>query len=657
MKNIRRTAYWIVIATAAACFILLSTVACFIDLRLGLVGLGLAVVLILFVLFDLFSMRSLIKKLLVVNAGADSTLRTAVSGFGVPAAAIGASGEIIWYNDLFRTAFLHKEALLEPAATVLPELDTEKVHNGAILELSHAQRHFSVLCSDSASAAGVCFALFFEDTENHNTAVEFKKTRPCVMLFSLDNYEDVMSGARDSDKSAIISSADRVIEDFINSTNGIMRKISTTGYIAIIEEQHMKQIIEHRFPVLDAMRKIETGGISLTLSIGAGHGARTLYENQIFAKQALDMAMGRGGDQAGVKYNKEFTFFGGAGKEIEKQTRIRARTIASALANIISESSNVLVMGHRMSDLDSVGSSVGIARAATTLGVPVNIVIDEKTTMALSLVHLMKQNGYARIFISSAEARQLITPATLLVIVDTQIESRVDAPELVPLIKNLVVIDHHRMTVGRITRSVLFYHDPHASSCAELITELLQYITSDSAKATRYEALALLSGIMLDTKFFTLRTGARTFEASAQLKRLGAEPMEAKKLFASGFDIYKAKAALVSSAVIYRGCAIAFAGKLEGELRLAVPQAADELLNIEGVRCSIVGFEENGVIYLSARSLGAYNVQLIMENIGGGGHQTMAGVQLKDCTVADARDLVRGAIDRYLETNSTEEQK
>ena len=296
--------------------------ALFINYKIALVGIGVSLVFAAFVAFDLLSMRKGMKKLFVGIAGADSAKKTALSDVNITAVAFNKNGEILWYNDIFKTAFLTRDVMLESINSTFPQFSVQSAVSEPVQSITFDERHYSVFSNNSVSSTGgTFFSLFFDDTKYFNTYVDYQKTRPCVILFSLDNYEDVMSGARDSDKSAIISNADRVIEDFINSTNGVMRKVSTTGYFAVIEEQHIKRFIDERFSVLDNMRKIETGGIALTLSIGVGRGARSMFENQIFARQALDMAMGRGGDQAAVKFNKEFTFFGGAGRESGKKDK------------------------------------------------------------------------------------------------------------------------------------------------------------------------------------------------------------------------------------------------------------------------------------------------------------------------------------------------
>lgn len=644
----------VILVAALLVNVVLCVVLAFVDLRLFFVALGSVLVIMLTLIFDAFSLRSRVQNLFV---GSDSSVsaaqRSSLGQLQMPILITDTGGNVLWYNDCFRDELLSGDKVyFERIDTIIPNFSAESCCNGFGQGFEIAKRHYIVRSSFySSGKEQVYMSVFSEDTELNRTATEYVNTRPCVLLFALDNYDEIMAGARDSDKSAILASADRVLEDFINATNGVLKKLSPTTYFAVIEEQHFHKIAENRFEVLDKIRQINSAGVSLTLSIGAGKGARSLYENQLYARAALDMALGRGGDQAAVKVGKEFTFFGGVNREVERRTRVKARTIASALANVICEAGNVLIMGHRMSDLDSIGAAVGLTRACTACGVKSRIICDEKTTLAMPLINLMREHGAGELFVSPHEAKSLVNEGTLLILLDTQMEKRLEVPEIMQMVDEIVLIDHHRKMVGHIDRAVLFYHEPYASSCCEMVTELLQYIAVDSEQINKFEAVALLAGIMLDTKQLSVRTNVRTFEACAYLRRRGAEPTEAKMMFASDLETYTIKSQLVSRASVYRGCAIVIADDLPPLHLIAAPQAADDLLCIEGVHASIVSYIKDGVAFVSARSLGVYNVQLIMENMGGGGHQTMAGAQLRDVTLAELEPVIIAAIDKYLDSN------
>ncbi len=325
--------------------------------------------------------------------------------------------------------------------------------------------------------------------------------------------------------------------------------------------------------------------------------------------------------------------------------------MASALIDLFHEHENVVVMGHKMSDLDSLGSAIGVSRAAKIAGSDVNVVFDPKNTLATLMYEKYKADGDSQLFITPNEASEYIDKNTLIVVVDCHTYSQLDMPALLEKTSNIVVIDHHRRMVGYIENAVLFYHEPYASSCSEMIAELLQHIETSEHKPTKLDSEVMLAGIMLDTKNFSIRTGVRTFDAASYLRRLGADPIVAKTFFSISMDEYQHKAELVSMAREYHGCAIVITDTLPDNLRVVVPQTADDLLNIEGIKASIVAVKSNGTYNISARSMGVYNVQLIMEEMGGGGHQTMAGAQIDNVDSALIKEMIYNAIDKYLEQN------
>ena len=413
------------------------------------------------------------------------------------------------------------------------------------------------------------------------------------------------------------------------------------------EQQDLEKMFRNPFEVLDQVRAVETENRTpVTLSIGVAPVIDTLHRAENEARQALEMALGRGGDQVAVKTKTGYEFFGGFSKGVEKQTKVKTRIVASALAELIKSSDNVLVMGHRFADLDSLGSAIGLAKACRCLGKESYIVLDSRRNLADVLVRRLVENKEQNMICLPETAIDLVMDKTLLIITDTHTVDLIESPDIYRRCKQVVVIDHHRKMVNHIDNAVIFYHEPFASSASEMVTELIQYL-GDACRLNRMEAEALLSGIMLDTKNFVMKTGVRTFEAAAYLRRLGADTISVRELFSSTIDSYRRRAQIVSGAELLHGCAIAVCDSSGDDMRVIAPQAADELLNISGVKASFVLYANGGTVNISARSMGAFNVQVIMEKMGGGGHHTMAGAQIKDTDCHQARTRLAAIIEEY----------
>ena len=469
-------------------------------------------------------------------------------------------------------------------------------------------------------------------------------SHPCVMLLVIDNYEDLIQNAKESERLEASFAIERLLEEFVSGTNGIVRRLKNDRFIAILEEQHVQQLIEGKFKILDDARNIAVDERNtVTFSIGVGHGAETLAESEAYAIQCLDMALGRGGDQAAVKTENGFRFFGGVSKGVEKKSRAKARMVAGAIQELITDSQQVFLMGHRFGDLDSVGGCCGLAGAVRMMGIPVNVVVDLKKNLSTQLIEMVQNEVGGDLFISPEEALGSITDRTLLIISDTHNKDILESPELYREAKRVCVIDHHRKNVNFVDNAVVFHHEPYASSACEMITELLQYFKLPDAVEEVY-AECLLAGIMLDTKNFVMRTGVRTFEAAAYLRKIGADTVKVKNLFAGSMSAYRSRTEIVGSAEVIDNYAIAIAPPDTPDVRLVAPQAADELLNISHVEAAYVLYEANGAVSISARSYGRINVQVIMEALGGGGHQSMAATQLPGVTVEDARSQLLKAI-------------
>ena len=487
----------------------------------------------------------------------------------------------------------------------------------------------------------------FDITALRKIAHEFAETRPVVALVAIDNVDEITKNARDSEIASFRGSVQQRIEKWFSHINGVCRKLSGDRYMLVLEERSYQKLSQEGFTVLNSVRELKFGDSSATLSIGVGQGGGSLAECEDMAKQALDMALGRGGDQAVVKMsNNEYKFYGGVSGALEKHNKVRARIISNTLKSLILSSSNVILMGHRFADLDSLGSCIAMSGAVSALGRQSYIVMDKEKTMAKSLIERAAVLGVQCNIVSGSEVMPMIDKETLLIVTDVHRPSFLDSPEIYEHCNNVVVIDHHRKSIDFINDAVIFYHETAVSSTCEMITEMLQYMCPKAVG--QFEAEALLSGIMLDSRNFVLNTGVRTFEASAFLRNRGADPVTVKKLFAGSMETYKRRAEIVSSAELYDvDCAIAINTDVGADSRLASAQAADELLGISGVLGSFVISRYGSEFNISARSFGSMNVQIIMETLGGGGHRTMAACQLSVDSFEDAVLQLKHAIDTY----------
>ncbi len=573
--------------------------------------------------------------------------RERLSKFPLAVTVLSENGRVIWYNDLFREQVLKgRDCYGADFSRLMGGAHAENLveHPTAV---QRGDRMYTVYGGVSSETNEKMYLLYFvDDTDLKRIADEYQLSRPSVGICVIDNLDELIQNARESERAQLSVRIETILEHWVGKTSGFMRKIGTGRFLFLLEERHMREIVAGRFAILDEVRAVTAGGrMSATLSIGVGRGGETLRKCEEMARQALDMALGRGGDQAAVCSAGGYEFFGGVSKGVEKRTKVRSRIIANALKELMETNDNVLIMGHCSSDLDSLGSAVGVWRAAQSLGKPAHIVINQKKSLAQSLIQKLKDNDLGYILVDPDEAMQLMGRRTVLVVVDTHRPDFLESPELYRACRQVVVIDHHRKMVEHIDNAVIFFHEPYASSASEMVAELLQYI--DEKSVGQLEAEALLSGVMLDTKNFILRTGVRTFEAAAFLRRKGADTVEVKKMFSSSMAAYQEKAKLVAEAKLHGRCAVTCSRDSFADMRICSAQAADELLSIEGVDASFVLYKEGDTVYISARSMGAVNVQLIMEAIGGGGHLTMAGAQLKGVSLNDAQCRLIEAADRY----------
>lgn len=580
----------------------------------------------------------------------ESKMHMSVHSFPMSAVIIDSAGRIVWTNGKFTKEFPDccEYGMELSNITDIPPADFF-TDDGITVRYKDSVYKVFARIPDEDEAKELTLLFFKNITDITALETEKKLSQPVVILFMVDGYEELISGCLESEKAHVSVQIDKLLEDFAGQTTGVLRKNASDRFIAVIEERHLQEILRNKVEILDKAREIFVNDrLNVTMSIGIGRTGKTLKESEQFARQALEMALGRGGDQAAVKTDNGFEFYGGVSKGVERHTKVKTRIIANSLLELVDNADKIFIMGHKYSDLDSVGSSVGLTCAIRNLGKSAWAVCDYNTSLAKVLIDRFPHvDGEEPLFTEPADAMEELTDNSLLIICDTHNPLIIESKELYEKAKKIVVIDHHRKMVNYIDNAVIFHHEPYASSASEMVTELIQYF-GEAGKLRAVQAECLLAGIMLDTKNFVMKTGVRTFEAAAVLRKMGADTITVKKMFSSSIDSYKRKTQIVAEAEIYRKCAIAPCDFYADDLRIVAPQAADELLTIKNVDASFVLFKTmSNEISISARSMGNLNVQLIMEALGGGGHQTMAGAQLKDVTVNEVLDTLKKSIDDY----------
>ncbi|MBQ3505040.1 MAG: DHH family phosphoesterase [Oscillospiraceae bacterium] len=492
--------------------------------------------------------------------------------------------------------------------------------------------------------------LYFSDlTELYQVRDEYIRSRPVVSIILIDNYEELTKNLTESAISTLNAKLNETITEWTEQYAGLLRKLERNRFLFVFEKRDLDMAVEDKFSLLESIHQIVApSGLSASISIGLGVDGATFEESYNFAALGIEMALSRGGDQAVIKDRFNFTFYGGRNKEADYRSKVRSRVTASSLMELIGQSSHVFIMGHRNADLDAVGAAMGIACLCRKRGKKCNIVLDLEHNAAGKLIEEIRQTPeYKDVFISGQEALLTADNRSILIVVDTNRPDQVECQPLLEAISKVCVIDHHRRAADYINPVVVNLHEPYASSAAELVTELLLYAV-DTADVLPIEAKSLMSGICLDTKFFNVRTGERTFEASAALRRMGADTTEVKKLLQNDFQDTMAKYQIIKSARLYRQ-EIAVAALSSGTTRVLAAQAADDLLNISGITASFVMYPDEDQVIISARSIGSANVQMILEPLGGGGNTATAGAQLKNTTVKDALDRLVESIDKFYE--------
>ncbi|HRR78410.1 MAG TPA: DHH family phosphoesterase [Ruminococcus sp.] len=600
------------------------------------------------IVFYLIYTRNSIRHISKMNTHLENSAAEYMNSLPAPVAVIDSNRQFVWYNQIFAEKIgLGQDVYgLDFESFVKMDISSLLSNEFAICSLNGCIYRVTAEKFDKRDMSFI--VLYFHDqTDFFTLKKRTDESHQNVVIITIDNYDEIMQNAKESEKSQASLETERLIESFMNSTKSFIKKTSSNTFYAIIENKNLKNVIDQKFNILDAARNIKISGkYPLTFSIGVGIGADSLSESERIARQCIDMALGRGGDQAVVKTENGYRFFGGVSKGVEKRSHAKTRVIANALQDLIINSDRVFIMGHRFGDLDSVGAACGLAGAIRLLGKEAYIAVDRTKNLASHLVDIVEEQTDNELFITPDEAETAIGDHDLLVIVDTHNKEYLESRTLYEKARSVVVIDHHRKTVNFIDNAVIFHHEPYASSASEMVTEVIEYFRYDTdERFPSIYAEALLSGIMLDTKNFVMRTGVRTFEAAAYLKKLGADTVAVKLLFSNSIDSYKRKTQIVGSAKIHRRCAITAADFKSDDIRLVAPQAADELLNISDVDASFVLYKIGNTVNISARSLGAVNVQVIMEQLGGGGHQTMAATQLDNTSIQKAVKSLIAAID------------
>lgn len=506
----------------------------------------------------------------------------------------------------------------------------------------------------SADSSQTLIAVYlFDETEILTLKKTVNDQKMVAGLIYLDNYDEALESVEEVRRSLLTALIDRKITKYIAALNGIVKKLEKDKYFIAIKQCYIPELKDNRFSILEEVKTVNIGNeMAVTLSIGLGMNGDSYNQNYEYARTAIDMALGRGGDQAVIKDGERIQYYGGKAQQVEKTTRVKARVKAHALRELMETKDRLLIMGHRLTDVDSFGAAVGIYRIATALNKKANIILNEVTSSVRPMMdRFIGTPDYPEdIFLTGAQAAELVDGNTILVVVDVNRPSITDAPELLGLVKTIVVLDHHRQSSEIIDNAVLSYVEPYASSACEMVAEVLQYI-ADGIRIKSAEADAMYAGIVIDTNNFTNQTGVRTFEAAAFLRRNGADVVRVRKLFRDDLGDYKAKAAAVREAEIFEDCFAISICPSEGIESPTVvgAQAANELLDIAGIKASVVMTFYNNTIYLSARSIDEVNVQVMMEKLGGGGHRTIAGAQLKDMSLEEAKDRVKEVIKDMIE--------
>lgn len=588
----------------------------------------------------------------------DGTAKKSLINSPFPLIIIETTGNIIWKSSKFVYEFADIDInnyLIDILEEIKEDIKAEqdKKQKTIVKKVQIGNKVYSVLGeyirSKNEASENITILYFIDITQSIKEKKKYEDSKTCIGILTVDNYEEIIQRIEVENRPQVIAEIEKVIYEWASSTGGIVIKNDRNTFIYVFEYKYLKEIKENKFGILDQIKEINVeAGIQLTLSIAISTDGETNYEKYKTALESMDIVLGRGGDQAVIKEDGKYVFFGGRTEEIEKRTKVKARTVAHALENLIKESENVLIMGHSNGDIDSMGSSLGVYRLAKTLEKEVNIVNNTYgMTLSKFIEELEKDDEYKNAIISKNEALNKATNKTLLIITDTHKQNYVEVPELLDKASEIVIIDHHRRSTDYIENATLTFQEVYASSASELVTEILQY-TDVKIKLKPIEVEGLYGGIMVDTKNFTFKTGVRTFEAAAYLRKCGVDIIKVKKWFQSDLNSYNEIANIVRNAEMYENSiAIAIYDKEDKDANLICAKAADELLTISDITASFVLGNVGDKICISGRSIGDVNVQLILEKLGGGGHITLAGAQVEGMTLEEVKQELINRINEY----------
>ena len=619
-----------------------------------------------------FNRAVILRDLVEFSAQYGVVQNTLLKELSVPYALLMEDGRILWVNDEFNAIFEGEGKVSGSLAKYIPEINRslfpKKEDQKVQREVRYEDREYLAELrkisvkgfSDSEQLMQMpkeqeyFIAVHMQDVTERNEYIRANEEQRLVagMLY-IDNYDEVIESVEEVRQSLLLALIDRKINQYFMKVNGIVKKVETDKYFVVVKKKDFKKLEEDRFSLLEDVKSVSVGNkIPATLSMGLGLSCDSYSQSYNYARVAIDQALARGGDQAVIKDCNGITYYGGKREMSYKNTRVKARVKAEALREYMMTSGNILVMGHTMTDVDSLGAAIGIYRAAEAIGKRAHIVLNKPTNSIRSVYedYINNPDYPEDMFISSSEAKDMMNNNSMVIVVDTNRPQMAECPELLQMTKTIVVLDHHRQSSDNIDNAMLSYIEPYASSACEMVSEILQYIDED-VKIPPLEASSMYAGMMIDTNNFTNRTGVRTFEAAAFLRRCGADIPYVRKIFRDDMDSYRAKASIISNAEVYRQ---QFAIARGQNLRVDSPtiigaQAANELLDIEGIRASFVLTVYQGRIYVSARSIDEVNVQIIMERLGGGGHMNASGTQFDHTNMEEAVNCVKAQIDRMIE--------
>ena len=588
----------------------------------------------------------------------DETTKKAIMNLPIPLCILEFDGNISWYNNKFYDMTETPDLLGENIDNIIKNLNLRKVLNEnkeMYTDVTYKDREYTVIYNvikneQNKQVKYLMMLYWIDKTDYLSLAQKYEEEKNVIMLIQVDGYDEVLKSASEEKRSLISVEIERILFGLENSLQAAVKKTAKDKYIVIANQRSLSKLQENKFTILDTIRNITySNTLPVTISIGVGREGNSIHENIKWAAGALDLALGRGGDQAIVKTKDKFEFYGGKSKAVEKTTKVKSRLIGHALKEIVSQSNNIYIMGHKYPDLDAMGAAVGIYDICKSLKKETYIVLDQVNESIDEFVsRLNKQEYYKDLFINKEEAIKNCTKDTLVVVVDTHRPSYTECEELLGISKKIAVIDHHRRGVEFIQDTVLSFHEIYVSSTCEMVTEVVQYL-EDDVKINKLTAEGLLAGISLDTKFFAFKTGVRTFEAASYLKKAGADTTEVKKLFRTNVEDFKTKAEIISNThIIDNRICISYSKMKSENINVVIAQAADELLTVKNVEASFVLGEKNGIIFISARSLGKINVHVLMEKLGGGGHMDIAGAQLEGVSIQEAYKKVNYIIEQYL---------